>query len=168
MCTRSTLRRPPNLEAGNEWAGFRLHQRLWTARFNVWELRRKVYAFDAKTGALKWKFTTDGERRFRSKRVCTDGNRRTRPSPIRLMCFSRALWWQMALCIRKRRPEIFTRWKRRQAICAGNSKNRRCRALFAGARGWRFVFRKVGQLISMQWTLRQEKRNGVSTEAKTR
>src|SRR5438874_8855791 len=67
MCTRSMPR--PGVKFGSERRTDRCppRRRLPTARFTSAVTNGKFYAFNAQTGAVKWKFATDGERRFEAK-----------------------------------------------------------------------------------------------------
>ncbi len=126
----------------------------------------KFYAFNAQTGALKWKFAPTVSAGSKQK-ACTECNRRTRRLPTRLIFFSQVQLRRMAWFISAAETETFTRSIRPRAICVGNSKpamlcTPRPRSQTA------FCFSEAGTVISTPWTLRQEKRNGVSTEAKTR
>ncbi len=101
------------------------------------------------------------------QKACTECNRRTRRLPTRLIFFSQVQSWRMAWFISGAGTETFMRSIRPRAICVGNSKpamlcTPRPRSQTA------FCFSEVGTVISTLWTLRQEKRNGVSMEAKTR
>src|SRR2546423_15558481 len=60
-------RRGVNLGREEQTAGSPPRRRLPTARFTSAVTNGKFYAFNAQTGAVKWKFATDGERRFEAK-----------------------------------------------------------------------------------------------------
>ena len=106
----------------------------------------KFYAFNAQTGALKWKFATEGERRFEAKGIHgLQPKSQTIADPFDVFLSSPVVANGMRL-FRKRR---------RKSLCAGfgdrrialEIQNRRRRACFTSASGWRFVFWKLGQLF---------------------
>ena len=126
----------------------------------------KFYSFNAQTGALKWKFATDGERRFEAKGLHgMQPKDQTIADPFDIFLSSPVVangvvYWGAEM-------ETFMRSIRPPAGCVGNSKP----AMFCTPRPrsqLAFCFLEVGIVISMPWTLRQEKRNGASMEAKTR
>ncbi|MFL6598494.1 MAG: hypothetical protein ACJ8KF_11130 [Chthoniobacterales bacterium] len=57
-----------------------------TARFTSAVTNGKFYAFNAQTGAVKWKFATDGA--GSKQKACTECNRKTRRLPTHLIFFS--------------------------------------------------------------------------------
>ena len=126
----------------------------------------KFYAFDAKTGALKWKFTTDGERRFEAKGLHgLQPKDQTIADPFDIFLSSPVVA-NGAVYFGSGDGNLYA-LDSATAICVGNSKlvmlcTPRPRSQTA------FCFSEAGTAISTPWTLRQEKKNGVSTEAKTR
>ena len=105
----------------------------------------KFYALNAQTGALRWKFATEGERRFEAKGM-HGWQPKNQTSPISSMFFSRARSWHRRGLFRKRRRTSL-RARRGVGRIAVEIQNRRCCARFAGVRGWRSLFRKLGQLF---------------------
>ena len=112
----------------------------------------KFYAFDAQTGALKWKFATDGERRFEAKGIHGwQPKNQTIADPFDVFLSSPVVANGMVYF----------------GSSDGNSRPVTSCTLRQRSR-MAFCFLEAGTVISTPWTLRREKRNGVSTEAKTR
>ena len=126
----------------------------------------KFYAFNAQTGALKWKFATDGERRFEAKGLHgMQPKNQTIADPFDIFLSSPVVA-NGVVYFGSGDGNLYA-LDSAMAICGGNSKpamlcTPRPRSQTA------FCFSEAGTVISTPWTLRQEKRNGVSTEAKTR
>jgi hypothetical protein len=166
MCTRSTPR--PGVKFGSERRTNRCppRGRLPTARFTSAVTNGKFYAFNAQTGAVKWKFATDGERRFEAKGLHgMQPKNQTIADAFDLFLSSSVI--ASGVVYFGSGDGTFMRSIRPPASCVGNSKP----AMFCTPRPhsqMAFCFSEVGIVIFMPWTLRQEKRNGVSMEAKTR
>ncbi len=126
----------------------------------------KFYAFNAQTGALKWKFATEGERRFEAKGLHGwQPKNQTIADPFDVF-LSSPLVANGAVYFGSGDGNLYAldaatgdlRWNSKPATLCTPRQRSRMASYFSGA----------GTAIFTPLTLRQEKRNGVSTEAKTR